>query len=42
MDEKDRDLLNHMKELEKVPIGYKIGSFIIWGLIIYFIIWIFK
>jgi len=42
MDEKDRGLLNHMKELESVPISQKIGSFILWGAIIFIIVWLFK
>jgi hypothetical protein len=42
MDEKDKELLNHMKELESVPTIEKIGSFILWGAIIFFVIWLFK
>jgi len=42
MDERNKELLNHMKELESAPISHKIGSFIIWGAIIFFVIWLFK
>lgn len=42
MDDKDKELLKHMKELEGVPTSQKIGSFVIWGAIILFVIWLFK
>lgn len=42
MNEKDRELLKHMKELESVPTSEKIGSFILWGAVIFFVIWLFK
>jgi len=42
MNDKDKELLNHMKELESVPTSQKIGSFVIWGAIILFVVWLFK
>jgi|GEM_PF-1297484 hypothetical protein len=42
LNEKDREMYDHMKELNSTPITHKIGSFVIWGLMIYFVIWIFK
>ena len=42
MDEKDKELLNNMKELDSVPTIEKIGSFILWGAIIFIVIWLFK